>query len=77
MATTPQPSQTPAALRKAVKITTEELRTALASHGIKLMALGLDPITNMRGFPCPLVSLGNCNLDTARKLVTVLRATQP
>lgn len=74
---TAQPNQTPAALRKAVKTTTEELRAALASHGIKLQCLGLEPITNMRGFPCPLVSLGNCNLDTDRRLVTVLRSAQP
>ena len=54
----------------------EELRPALASPGIKLPLLRPDPITNTAGFPCPLVSLGSCNLETARKLTAVLRASQ-
>lgn len=55
---------------------TEELRGALATHGIALPSLGLDPLTHASGRPDPLVSLGNCNLDTARRLAAVLRGFQ-
>jgi hypothetical protein len=44
-----------------------ELRILLGSHDIKLPSLGRD-----YGDP-PLITLGNCNLATARALVTVLR----
>ncbi|MEU9980498.1 hypothetical protein [Streptomyces sp. NPDC050856] len=45
----------------------EELRAALAAHGITLPSLGRD-----YGTP-PLVILGNCNLATAHALAGVLR----
>jgi hypothetical protein len=52
----------------------EELRAALAAHGITLPSLGVDlPAYASR---CPtrsLVALGNCNLLTARALTTALR----
>ncbi|KAF0646751.1 MULTISPECIES: hypothetical protein [Streptomyces] len=47
--------------------TVNELRIVLGSHGIKLPSLGRD-----YGDP-PLITLGNCNLATARALVDVLR----
>ena len=75
MDTSPQPKQTPEDLHKAAAKSTEELRAGLASHGIKLPLLRLDPMTNTAGFPCPLVSLGSCNLETARKLTAALRAS--
>lgn len=53
--------------------TTEELRHALAGHGIRLPSLGVDVVTYARGWADPLVSLGNCPLDEARKLAAVLR----
>lgn len=53
--------------------TTEELRHALAGHGIRLPSLGLDVVTYARGWADPLVALGNCPLDEARKLAAVLR----
>jgi anti-sigma regulatory factor (Ser/Thr protein kinase) len=53
--------------------TTEELRHALAGHGIRLPSLGVDVVTLARGWADPLVSLGNCPLDEARKLAAVLR----
>lgn len=65
----------PEELSKAATKGAEELRAALASHGIKLPLLRLDPMTNTAGFPCPLVSLGSCNLETARKLTAALRAS--
>lgn len=77
MDTSPQPRQTLEELSKAATTSTEELRSALACHGIKLPLLRLDPMTNTAGFPCPLVSLGSCTLDTARNLAAVLlRASQ-
>ncbi len=53
--------------------TTEELRHALAGHGIRLPSLGVDVVTFAGGWADPLVSLGNCPLDEARKLAAVLR----
>ncbi|MFG3496173.1 hypothetical protein [Streptomyces sp. NPDC047928] len=47
-----------------------ELRVILGSHGIKLPSLGRD-----YGTP-PLITLGNCNLATARSLITVLRKAE-
>ncbi|MCW5251585.1 hypothetical protein IBX28_13845 [Streptomyces sp. SHP 1-2] len=52
----------------------ERLRAALAAHGIRLPSLGVD----LPGFAAsygagPLVSLGNCNRETATALTEVLR----
>ncbi|WP_043452980.1 ATP-binding protein [Streptomyces fulvoviolaceus] len=53
----------------------EELRDALAAHGITLPSLRVD----LPGFagtyrpPAGLVALGNCNTATARRLLAVLR----
>ncbi|MFV2117372.1 hypothetical protein ACE14D_02555 [Streptomyces sp. Act-28] len=49
------------------RATVDELRVALGAHGIKLPSLGRD-----YGDP-PLITLGNCNLATARALVDALR----
>jgi hypothetical protein len=68
----PSPSQT----RNAIRECTEELRTALADHGIKLPSLGPDLTTFAGEAPYPLVALGNCRLDTARRLIEVLRSTE-
>jgi hypothetical protein len=52
----------------------EELRAALAAHGIKLPSLGVDLPTLTARYPTgPLIVLGNCNLLTARALVAALR----
>ncbi|MCK8435405.1 MULTISPECIES: hypothetical protein [unclassified Streptomyces] len=52
----------------------EELRAALAAHGITLPSLGVDlPAYASRCPTRPLVALGNCNLLTARALTTALR----
>ncbi|MFI6204993.1 hypothetical protein ACIBAI_01140 [Streptomyces sp. NPDC051041] len=53
--------------------TVKELRTALAKAGITLPSLGLDPVSLAREAPCPLVELGRCSVDTARRLAAVLR----
>ncbi|MGP3733889.1 hypothetical protein ACTWJ9_11775 [Streptomyces sp. GDS52] len=52
----------------------EELRDALAAHGITLPSLGVDIPTFAARYPTrPLIALGNCNLLTARALTAVLR----
>ncbi|GAA2432072.1 hypothetical protein [Streptomyces glaucus] len=53
--------------------TVKELRTALAKAGITLPSLGLDPVSLAREAPSPLVELGRCSVDTARRLAAVLR----
>lgn len=52
----------------------EELRAALAAHGITLPSLAVDLPTFASRYPTrPLVSLGNCNVLTARALTAALR----
>ncbi|MET4657004.1 hypothetical protein ABID80_000696 [Streptomyces sp. PvP037] len=51
----------------------KELRTALAKGEISLPSLGLDPVSLAREAPCPLVELGRCSVETARRLAAVLR----
>ncbi|MGQ5579932.1 hypothetical protein [Streptomyces sp. ECR3.8] len=52
----------------------EELRAALAAHGITLPSLGVDlPAFASRGPVRPLIALGNCNLLTAQALTAALR----
>lgn len=51
------------------------LRAALAGHGITLPSLGVD-LPSLAGSyrpPAGLIALGNCNLETARRLTEVLR----
>ncbi|MEW2284379.1 hypothetical protein [Streptomyces sp. NPDC047841] len=58
-----------------VTLCVEELRAALALHGITLPSLRVD----LPGFagtydpPAGLVTLGNCNTATARALAAALR----
>lgn len=57
----------------------EELRTALALHGITLPSLRVD-LPSFAGTyapPAGLIALGNCNTATARKLATTLRELAP
>ncbi|MEU0680345.1 hypothetical protein [Streptomyces albogriseolus] len=52
----------------------EELRAALAAHGITLPSLGVDlPSFASRCPVRPLIALGNCNLRTAQALTAALR----
>ncbi|MEU9568491.1 hypothetical protein AB0D62_01080 [Streptomyces massasporeus] len=51
----------------------KELRAELAKAGIVLPPLGLDPVSLAREAPCPLVELGRCSVETARRLAAVLR----
>ncbi|MFK0105214.1 hypothetical protein [Streptomyces sp. NPDC091217] len=58
-----------------VTLCVEDLRAALADHGISLPSLRVD-LPSFAGRytpPAGLVALGNCNTATARALATVLR----
>ncbi|NLU71564.1 hypothetical protein HCC61_02475 [Streptomyces sp. HNM0575] len=50
-----------------------ELRDALAAHGITLPSVGIELPAFAARPRLPLVALGNCNVDTARRLAAVLR----
>ncbi|KOV67943.1 hypothetical protein [Streptomyces sp. MMG1121] len=49
-----------------------ELRSALEKIGIVLPSLGLDPVSLARETPRPLVELGRCSVETARRLAAAL-----
>ncbi|MEU0665510.1 hypothetical protein ABZ508_05015 [Streptomyces lavendulocolor] len=49
-----------------------ELRAALERAGITLPSLGLDPVTCAAEVPRPLVELGRCTVETARRLAAAL-----
>ncbi|WP_077798773.1 hypothetical protein [Streptomyces sp. JHA26] len=51
----------------------KELRAALEKAGIALPSLGIDPVSLAREAPCPLIELGRCSVETARRLAAVLR----
>jgi hypothetical protein len=53
----------------------EDLRAALALHGITLPSLRVDLPSFAGAYapPAGLVALGNCNTATAHKLATALR----
>ncbi|MEU9589552.1 hypothetical protein AB0D84_07420 [Streptomyces sp. NPDC048193] len=53
--------------------TVKELRAALVKAGISLPSLGIDPVSLAREAPCPLIELGRCSVETARRLAAVLR----
>ncbi|GAA3177984.1 hypothetical protein GCM10010451_28730 [Streptomyces virens] len=50
----------------------KELRAALARAGISLPSLGLDPVSLAREAPCPLVELGRCSVETARRIAAAV-----
>ncbi|MBA2947650.1 hypothetical protein [Streptomyces himalayensis] len=51
-----------------------ELNESLAACGITLPSLRIDlPSCGFSATPRPLVELGRCNLETARRLTLVLR----
>ncbi|MFE5487834.1 hypothetical protein [Streptomyces sp. NPDC056527] len=49
-----------------------ELCDALARVGITLPSLGLDVLTLAADAPRPLIELGRCTVETARRLAVVL-----
>ncbi|MFD5318442.1 hypothetical protein [Streptomyces sp. NPDC127098] len=55
----------------------QELSEALAGAGIVLPSLGVDLVSCTSVFHTrPLVELGRCDVDTARRLAAVVRAGQ-
>ncbi|MFD4665481.1 MULTISPECIES: hypothetical protein [Streptomyces] len=53
------------------------LRAGLASVGVKLPSLGVDPVSCAGGEPVPLVDLGRCSIETALRLTAQLEAKAP
>lgn len=55
----------------------DELKSALSVHGIALPSLCVDvpAFAGAHGRTAGLVGLGNCNTETARKLIAALRGT--
>ncbi|MFE3599049.1 hypothetical protein [Streptomyces sp. NPDC059142] len=53
------------------------LDEALTVLGITLPSLGIDPPSYAFITPRPLVELGRCNLETARRLTVALRNAAP
>ncbi|MGW7817965.1 hypothetical protein ACWGLF_07475 [Streptomyces puniciscabiei] len=60
-----------------VTLCVEDLRSALALHGITLPSLRVDlpSLAGRYGRTAGLVTLGNCNTATARALAAALRKT--
>nr|WP_129843980.1 hypothetical protein [Streptomyces sp. RFCAC02] len=56
-----------------VEQATDELRDALALHGLTFPSLGVDPVTYAGLYPLPLVELGRCPVHVAVRLTEVLR----
>jgi hypothetical protein len=50
----------------------KELRAALAKAGISLPSLGMDPVSLAREAPCPLIELGRCSVETARRIAAAV-----
>ncbi|MFI0905377.1 hypothetical protein ACH4TE_17780 [Streptomyces sioyaensis] len=60
---------------KEVEDVTTELREALARAGVVLPSLRPDPVSIAHRYLPPLVELGRCSMDVARKLTAAL--TEP
>jgi hypothetical protein len=50
----------------------QDLQAALKTAGITLPSLGVDPVSFADRTPRPLIELGRCNVETARKLTVAL-----
>ncbi|MFE0187185.1 hypothetical protein [Streptomyces sp. NPDC058989] len=55
----------------------DELRTALKAVGVTLPSLSLDGVSLAGDFPRPLVSLGRCTPELARRIAEALRKGAP
>lgn len=56
----------------------QELKDAFAALGITLPSISMDLASCVSDLPVrPLVELGRCNLETARRLAAVLREAAP
>ncbi|MCX2968041.1 hypothetical protein WDH52_05570 [Streptomyces sp. TRM70308] len=50
-----------------------DLRDELGRAGLVLPSLRIDPVSAAGNEPSPLIDLGRCNVETARRLAAVLR----
>ncbi|MFE9255807.1 hypothetical protein [Streptomyces sp. NPDC006879] len=50
-----------------------QLKDGLGAAGVVLPSLRVDPVSAADRWAAPLVDLGRCNLDTALRLVALLR----
>ncbi|MFJ2739275.1 hypothetical protein ACIO3O_06360 [Streptomyces sp. NPDC087440] len=62
---------------RAAEETIRTLREALIAAGLNLPSLGLDSASCARDVPAPLVDLGRCDVETARRLAEVIGAGGP
>ncbi|MFF8829485.1 hypothetical protein [Streptomyces sp. NPDC015131] len=67
-----QSERTPKGSVDDAKEAVAELRAALERAGITLPSLGLDAVTCAAEPPRPLVELGRCTVETARRLAAAL-----
>lgn len=67
---------TPAEKLKAAEEVCAALDAVLRAAGITLPSLWIEPLGYADRNPTLLIELGRCNLETARKLVAVLRTAQ-
>jgi len=51
----------------------DDLAAALMDAGVTLPSLGLDAPSYVQYTAAPLIDLGRCNIDTARKIAAALR----
>ncbi|MFD7627417.1 hypothetical protein ACFV7Q_15500 [Streptomyces sp. NPDC059851] len=58
---------------RAAEAARDELRGALAAVDVVLPSLGIDPVSMTSDYLAPLVELGCCRADVARKLAAALR----
>ncbi|MFD5031522.1 hypothetical protein ACFVWX_14350 [Streptomyces sp. NPDC058220] len=58
---------------RAAEETVAVLRAGLGVVGVVLPSLRIDPVSSAGNEPTPLIDLGRCNLDTARRLIAVLQ----
>ncbi|MFF1420782.1 hypothetical protein [Streptomyces sp. NPDC058280] len=58
---------------RAAEETVANLRAGLGVVGVVLPSLRIDPVSSAGNEPTPLIDLGRCNLDTARRLIAVLQ----
>ncbi|MGG7572762.1 hypothetical protein [Streptomyces sirii] len=64
-------------LIKDAELARDELRTALKGAGITLPSLSLDGVSLAGDFPRPLVHLGRCTPELARRIAEALRKGAP
>ncbi|MFJ6697150.1 hypothetical protein ACIQM4_13920 [Streptomyces sp. NPDC091272] len=59
---------------RAAEETILTLRDALTAVGLSLPSLSLDSASCARDVPAPLIDLGRCDVDTAQRLVSLIRS---